>query len=225
MTPPWITEYTRFVVALAAIIDPLAAIPFYLQLTESYTAEERRRTARTAAIVVAVVLFVAALTGDTLLWVMGTSLPAFRVGGGIVMLLMAISMLEAQTTPLRQTKEEVAASTDKLADKMGDETADKTGIAVVPLGIPLLAGPGAISAVVIQMDRGSGPVHALLVLGGIAIVASSCWFVFRHAEKVGRVIGPIGLNVIVRLFGLILAAIAIETIANGLKLLFPPLAG
>ncbi len=221
MTDPWITEYTRFVVALAAIIDPLAAIPFFLQLTESYTRDERRRTARTAAIVVAVVLFVAALTGDTLLWVMGTSLPAFRVGGGIVMLLMAISMLEAQTTPLRQTKEEVAASADRLVDK----TADKTGIAVVPLGIPLLAGPGAISAVVIQMDRGSGPVHALLVLGGIAIVAGSCWFVFRHAERVGRVIGPIGLNVIVRLFGLILAAIAIETIANGLKLLFPPLAG
>lgn len=217
MTDPWITEYTRFIVALAAIIDPLAAIPFFLQLTESYSPEERRRTARTAAVVVAVVLFVAALTGDTLLWVMGTSLPAFRVGGGIVMLLMAISMLEAQTTPLRQTKEEVAAS--------GDKTADKMGIAVVPLGIPLLAGPGAISAVVIQMDRGTGPVHGLLVLGGIALVAGSCWFVFRHAEKVGRAIGPIGLNVIVRLFGLILAAIAIETIANGLKLLFPPLAG
>jgi multiple antibiotic resistance protein len=213
LSHPWITEYTRFVVALAAIIDPLAAIPFFLQLTEHYTPEERRRTARIAGLVVAVVLVVAALTGDTLLWLMGTSLPAFRVGGGIVMLLMAISMLEAQTTPLRQTKEEVLVSSDK------------TGIAVVPLGIPLLAGPGAISAVVIQMDRGTGPVHALLVLGGIAVVAFSCWFVFRHAERVGRAIGPIGLNVIVRLFGLILAAIAIETIANGLKVLFPPLAG
>ena len=213
MSHPWITEYTRFVVALAAIIDPLAAIPFFLQLTEHYTPDERRRTARIAGSVVAVVLVVAALTGDTLLWLMGTSLPAFRVGGGIVMLLMAISMLEAQTTPLRQTQEEVAVSTDK------------TGIAVVPLGIPLLAGPGAISAVVIQMDRGTGPVHGLLVLGGIAVVALSCWFVFRHAERVGRAIGPIGLNVIIRLFGLILAAIAIETIAAGLKLLFPPLAG
>jgi multiple antibiotic resistance protein len=213
LSPPWITEYTRFVVALATIIDPLAAIPFFLQLTEHYTPEERRRTARIAGLVVAVVLVVAALTGDTLLWLMGTSLPAFRVGGGIVMLLMAISMLEAQTTPLRQTKEEVEVSNDK------------TGIAVVPLGIPLLAGPGAISAVVIQMDRGTGPVHALLVLGGIVVVAFSCWFVFRHAERVGRAIGPIGLNVIVRLFGLILAAIAIETIANGLKVLFPPLAG
>lgn len=213
MTDAWIPDTTRFVVALAAIIDPLAAIPFFLQLTERYTPEERRRTARTAAIVVAVVLVVAAMTGDTLLRIMGTSLPAFRVGGGIVMLLMAISMLEAQTTPLRQTQEEVQAS------------GDKTGIAVVPLGIPLLAGPGAISAVVIQMDRGSGPVHGLLVLGGIVLVALGCWFVFRHAERVGRAIGPIGLNVIVRLFGLILAAIAIETIAAGLKMLFPPLAG
>ncbi len=210
---PWITEYTRFVVALAAIIDPLAAIPFFLQLTKSYTVEERRGVARTVGIVVAVVLGVAALTGDTLLRLMGTSLPAFRVGGGIVMLLMALSMLGAQTTPLRQTEEEVVAS------------GDKTGIAVVPLGIPLLAGPGAISAVVIQMDRGAGILHGLLVLGGIALVAASCIAVFRHAEKVGRAIGPIGLNVIVRLFGLILAAIAIETIAAGLKLLFPPLAG
>lgn len=213
MTDLWITEYTRFVVALAAIIDPLAAIPFFLQLTERYTPEERRRTARTAAVVVAVVLVVAAMTGDTLLRIMGTSLPAFRVGGGIVMLLMAISMLEAQTTPLRQTQEEALAS------------GDKTGVAVVPLGIPLLAGPGAISAVVIQMDRGSGPVHSLLVLGGIVLVALACWFVFRHAERFGRAIGPIGLNVIVRLFGLILAAIAIETIAAGLKMLFPALAG
>jgi len=213
VTDPWITEYTRFVVALAAIIDPLAAIPFFLQMTASYTAEEKRKTARTAATVVAVVLAVAAITGDTLLRMMGTSLPAFRVGGGIVMLLMAISMLGAQETPLRQTREELAASEDK------------TAIAVVPLGIPLLAGPGAISAVVIQMDRGTGVVHGLLVVGGILLVAGSCAVVFRHAERVGRAIGPIGLNVIVRLFGLILAAIAIETIAAGLKLLFPPLAG
>jgi len=208
----WITEYTRFVVALAAIIDPLAAIPFFLQLTEHHSADERRRTARTVGVVVAVVLSVAALTGDTLLRMMGTSLAAFRVGGGIVMLLMAISMLGAQTTPLRQTQEEAIAS------------GDKTGIAVVPLGIPLLAGPGAISAVVIQMDRGTGIVHALLVLAGIALVAVACAVVFRHAERVGRAIGPIGLNVIVRLFGLVLAAIAIETIAAGLKLLFPALA-
>jgi multiple antibiotic resistance protein len=213
VTDPWITEYTRFVVALATIIDPLAAIPFFLQMTESYTAEEKRRTARTAAIVVGVVLAVAAITGDTLLRMMGTSLPAFRVGGGIVMLLMAISMLGAQETPLRQTREELAAS------------GDKTAIAVVPLGIPLLAGPGAISAVVIQMDRGSGLVHGLLVVGSILLVAGSCHVVFRNAERVGRAIGPIGLNVIVRLFGLILAAIAIETIAYGLKVLFPPLAG
>jgi multiple antibiotic resistance protein len=210
---PWITEYTRFVVALAAIIDPLAAIPFFLQLTERHTPAERRRTARTVGIVVAVVLATAALTGDTLLRLMGTSLPAFRVGGGIVMLLMAISMLGAQTTPLRQTQEEVEASSDQA------------GIAVVPLGIPLLAGPGAISAVVIQMDRGTGAVHVLFVLASIALVALACGFVFRHAERVGHAIGPIGLNVIVRLFGLILAAIAIETIAAGLKLLFPPLAG
>lgn len=208
-----LTDYTRFLVALATIIDPLAVIPFFLVVTRGYSLVERRRTARTTALVVCLVLIVAALSGETILAMMGTSLAAFRVGGGIVMLLMAISMLMAQTTPIRQTEEEVRAAEER------------TAVAVVPIGIPLLAGPGAISAVVIQMDRGQGLVHAGLVVATIVVVALACWIVLRHAEGVGRAVGPIGLNVIVRLFGLLLASIAIETIANGLRQLFPPLAG
>jgi multiple antibiotic resistance protein len=101
----------------------------------------------------------------------------------------------------------------------------KAAIAVVPLGIPLLAGPGAISAVIIQMDRGSGLTHVVLVLLAILLVAVSCWVTLRYAERVGRFVGPIGLNVVIRLFGLVLAAIAVETIANGLRGLFPVLVG
>lgn len=207
------TEFTRFCVALLAVLDPLAAIPIFLGLTQGYSTGERQRTARVTAVSVGLLLCAAALAGESLLTAMGTSLASFRVGGGIVILMMALSMLMARPGPMRQTPEEAEASTQKDA------------VAVVPLGIPLLAGPGAISTVIIQMDRGTGPVHATLVVGCIVLVAAVCWLVLRYAEPLGRWIGPIGLNVLVRIFGLVLAAIAVEFIANGLRLLFPVLNG
>lgn len=207
------TEYTRFVIALAAIINPIAVVPVFLGATREFTSAERRRTARLTALAVGGVLGVSALSGEALLRVMGTSLPAFRVGGGIVILLMAIDMLRARHAALPASPY-----------APGDPGAEASSIAVVPLGIPLLAGPGAISASIIQMHRGAGLVHAVLVLGSIVLVASVCWLVLRNAERVGAFIGPVGMNVIVRLFGLVLSAIAIETIANGLKGLFPMLA-
>jgi multiple antibiotic resistance protein len=207
---PW-TEYSRFFVALLAVLDPLAAIPIFLTLTEGQSSAERGRTARITALAVGGLLIAAALLGESLLAAMGTSLAAFRVGGGIVILMMAISMLMAQPGALRQTPEEAAVS------------ASKEGIAVVPLGIPLLAGPGAISTVIIQMDRGSGIVHGALVLACVVAVAVLCFLTLRFAEAIGRWIGPIGLNVAVRLFGLVLAAIAVEFIVNGLKQMLPVL--
>lgn len=206
-------EYTRFLIALLAVLDPPAAIPIFLSLTEHHTPAERRRTALITTLAVCGVLTAAALIGESLLTVLGTSLAAFRVGGGIVVLMMAISMLMAQPDPLRQTPEEAAASTGK------------EGVAVVPLGIPLLAGPGAISTVIIQIDRGSGVVHGALVVLCIFAVSALCFVALRFAEVIGRWIGPIGLNVTIRLFGLVLAAIAVEFIVNGLKLMLPVLAG
>ncbi|MBW2499054.1 MAG: NAAT family transporter [Deltaproteobacteria bacterium] len=203
------TEFSRFTIALLAVLDPLAAIPIFLGLTEGYSLGERRRTAFVTSVAVGTLLVAAALTGEALLTAMGTSLAAFRVGGGIVVLLMALSMLMAQPGPLRQTAAEA------------EQSASKEAVAVVPLGIPLLAGPGALSTVVIQMDRGSGVIHAGLVVACIALVAALCWIVLRYAELVGRWLGPIGLNVAVRLFGLVLTAIAVEFIVNGLKQMLP----
>lgn len=205
------TEYTRFVVALLAVLNPLATIPIFLSLTAGFSATERRRTAAVTAVAVGVLLGASAVAGESLLTAMGTSLASFRVGGGIVVLMMSISMLMAQPGAVRQTPEEAEVS------------AQKEGVAVVPLGIPLLAGPGAISTVIIQMDRGSGAAHGAAVLGSIASVAAICWLVLRYAEPLGRMIGPIGLNVLIRIFGLLLAAIAVEFIANGLRALFPAL--
>jgi multiple antibiotic resistance protein len=207
------TEYTRFFIALFVILDPFAVFPILLALTRNYTNAERARVANIAALTVLIVLVVASLTGEALLNFMGTSLASFRVGGGIVLLLMALAMLQARTDTVRTTPAEEA------------EAEDKRTIAVVPLAIPLLAGPGSISTVVIQMHRSSAEYHSLLVILCILLVCLILWVVLRLASAIGRLLGNIGLSIINRLFGLLLAAIAVEIMANGLKELFPVLAG
>jgi len=206
-------EYSRFFVALFVILDPFAAVPIFLVLTKNYTSTERGRIVNISAITVLLVLFTAALTGETLLKAMGTSLASFRVGGGIVLLLMALAMLRGQSDHLRSTPAEQA------------EAGDKSSVAVVPLAIPLLAGPGAISTVIIQMHREQGEFHSFYAALSIALVCILLWLVLRMATTIGKMLGQIGLNIINRLFGLILAAIAVEIMANGLKQLFPTLAG
>jgi len=207
------SEYTRFFTALLVILDPFMAIPILLALTGGYTAAERNRLVRTTALAVAAVLIVMALLGETLLHFLGTSLGSFRVGGGIVLFLMALAMLQAQADSMRTSPEEERSA------------ASRASIAVVPLAIPLLAGPGAMSTVIIAMHRSAGPHHAALIIGIIVLVSLILWLVLRLARPIGRMLGDIGLNVLNRLFGLILAAIAVEVIANGLKQLFPVLAG
>ena len=156
------TEYTRFFIALFVILDPFAAVPIFLVLTKNYSTDERRRIAKITSLSVLVVLVAVALTGDALLHVMGTSLASFRVGGGIVLLLMALAMLRAQSDMVRTTPAEEA------------EAEDKQSIAVVPLAIPLLAGPGAISTVIIQMQRSDTRYHGLLVILVLHWCAFAC---------------------------------------------------
>lgn len=212
MDAAW-SEYTRFAIALLVIVDPLAALPLFLELTEGYTPRERKRTARVTALAVAGVLAGAALAGESILGIFGTSLAAFRVGGGIVLLLMALSMLTAEPDRTRHTPEE-----DRAASR------DKSSVAVVPLGVPLLAGPGAISAVIVQMNGGAGVLHRALVLGIIGALGVVCWLALRNAERIARFVGPLGVNVVIRLFGLLLAAIGVEFIAAGVREMFPALA-
>ncbi len=205
------TEYSRFFVALLVIIDPFMAVPMLLSFTAHYADDERRRVVRLATLTVGGVLVLSALAGETLLTLMGTSLGSFRVGGGIVLFLMALAMLQAEVGRMRATPQEES------------DAAGRASVAVVPLAIPLLAGPGAISTVIIGMHRSSAPYHALGVLGVIVLVCLVLWVVLRSAQAIGRHLGDIGLNILNRVFGLILAAIAVEVIANGLRQLFPVL--
>jgi multiple antibiotic resistance protein len=204
-------EYLRFTVTLAAVLDPFLAVPIFLTLTASRDAAARNALVRIVAITVFAVLGVSALLGDTILTTVGASLAAFRVGGGLVLLLMSLAMLNAQAGGLRQSKAE--------ADEL--ESRELSG--VVPLAVPLLAGPGAISTTIIAAQKG-GAAHLAAILACIAIVSVLTWVVLRAAQVIGERLGTTGLNVATRLLGLLLAALAIQTMAEGLKALFPGLA-
>jgi len=172
----------------------------------------RRKLAQVVTFTVLAVLVGSAFAGEQLLTVMGTSLPAFGVGGGLVLLLMALSMLNAQVGGVRQTE----------AEAVELEQGQLTG--VVPLAVPLLAGPGAISTTIIASEAG-GLVHRLAIAGCIAGVCILLWITLRLAHVIAVRIGQTGLNIATRILGLVLAAIAIQTMAEGLKELFPGLSG
>lgn len=203
-------EYLRYIVTLAAVLDPFLAVPIYLSVTSRSGESGRLRLANIVTLTVFVVLAGAALFGEGLLRLIGASLSAFQVGGGLVLLLMALAMLNAQAGAMRQT----AAEAEEL------ESGDFTG--VVPLAVPLLAGPGAISMTIIAGQAG-GVMHSLALVACIAIVCAFLWSVLRIAPALGPRMGTTGLNIATRLLGLLLAAIAIQTMAEGLRHLFPGL--
>ena len=200
-------EYLRFIVTLTAVLDPFLAIPIFLSVTAAGDALARQRLANTVTLTVLAVLAGAAVFGEALLKILGASLPAFQVGGGLVLLLMALAMLNAQVGGMRQSRAEV----EEL------ESGALTG--VVPLAVPLLAGPGAISTTIIAAQAG-GVAHTSALLACIALVCALLWVVLRLADAVGQRMGRTGLNIVTRLLGLLLAAIAVETMADGLKVLF-----
>jgi len=204
-------EYVRFFVTLIAVLDPFLAVPIYVSATIARSDDYRAKLAQAVTLTVLAVLIGAAFAGEELLALMGASLPAFRVGGGLVLLLMALAMLNAQAGGVRQSEAE--------AEEL--EQGQLSG--VVPLAVPLLAGPGAISTTIIASESG-GLVHRMAIVGCIAMMCVLLWAVLRLAHVIAPKIGQTGLNVATRLLGLLLAAIAIQTMAEGLKGLFPALA-
>ena len=204
-------DYLRFTVTLVAVLDPFLAIPIFLGATAAHEVRSRRRLAHAVTLTVFAVLAGAAIFGEALLTLIGASLPAFQVGGGLVLLLMALAMLNAEAGKVRQSPAE--------AEKL--EAGDLSG--VVPLAVPLLAGPGAISTTIIAAQAG-GAAHVAALIGCIALVCLLLGSLLRVAELVGSRMGTSGLNIATRLLGLLLAAIAIEMMTEGLKELLPGLA-
>lgn len=203
----------KLLAGLVTVLNPLGAIPIFLSLTESRTPAEKAVAARTTALTVAAVLLISAFAGQQLLRFFGISLASFRVGGGILILFMAIAMLHAKRSGAKQSREESV------------EALSKTEIAVVPLGIPLLAGPGSISTVIVYRHEAAAWSEYLAVVGVIICVACLVFLVLRFATPLVAKLGKTGINVIVRVMGLVLAAIAVEFITTGLIDIFPILGG
>ncbi|MGQ9725106.1 MAG: MarC family protein [Tepidimonas sp.] len=200
-------------ITLLAIVNPLAIVPFFIHYTLGFSQRQRRRTIVIAAVTAFAVIAVSALAGLQILEFFGISLASFQVGGGMLLLMSSLSMLNAQPAEAKTTRDEV------------DDAASRASIAVVPLTIPLLTGPATMSTVVIYADQAKTFwQHAALVGYGVVIAVATA-LCFTLAEPISRVLGKTGINVMTRLMGLILAALAVEVMASGLTRLFPVLAG
>jgi multiple antibiotic resistance protein len=202
-------EYLKFFIALLAIVNPVGTIPIFINLTANQEAKIRNKNGVMAAASMGIILLLVLFTGEAILQFFSISIDSFRVGGGILILLMAISMLNAKMSNVKQTKEEEL------------DSADRDSVAVVPLGTPLLAGPGAISTVILYAQRSPSALHYAYLVVGILLLLCLTALLFRLAPTIARLLGKTGINIVTRLMGLIMAAMGVEFISHGLKQLFP----
>ena len=225
-------------VTLLAIVNPLAIVPFFIHYTQGYSTEERRRTIWIASFSAFCVIAISALLGLRILDFFGISLASFQVGGGMLLLMSSLSMLNAEPAEAKATINEI---NEAQADSRfhGDPSyaqsyavrtqapveinPARTSIAVVPLTIPLLTGPATMSTVVIYAEKAKTfPQLATLVAYGVVIALATA-LCFAAAQPIARLLGKTGINVMTRLMGLILAALSVEVMSEGLIKLFPML--
>lgn len=212
MQPLEFAIFLQFFVGLIAAVNPIGIMPIFVSLTGHMSPEERNKTALTANIAVCVILTVSLLAGQFLLDMFSISLDSFRVAGGLLLLTIAFSMMSGKLGEDKQNKQEKS------------ESVSREQIGVVPLAMPLMAGPGAISSTIVYGSRYPGITSTVGIALTIVVFATCCWMLFRAAPIIVRFLGQTGINVITRIMGLILAALGIEFIANGLRALFPGLA-
>ncbi|BCN37073.1 UPF0056 inner membrane protein [Alicycliphilus denitrificans] len=210
-------EWIKPLIALLAIVNPLAIVPFFIHYTNGFSAAQRRRTVQVAAFSAFCVIAACALVGLQVLDFFNISLQSFQVGGGLLLLISAMNMLGAQPAETKPHTNELEEGAQKAAQG--------SSIAVVPLTIPLLTGPAAMSTVVIYADRAQTLWQHLALVGYGVVVGAATALCFALAEPIERALGKTGINVMTRLMGLILAALSVEVMADGLSKLFPVLAG
>ena len=206
-----LTELLKSFTGILSIVNPIGAIPIFLGLTSSMNKRERNKTANVAALALVIILLIAAYTGEYLLDFFGVSMASFQVGGGILLLLIAISMLYAKISHARHTPQEA------------QEAEDMDSVAIVPLAMPIMAGPGSISTVILYAHNFTQISQWLTFSCVITVVGLITWLCLRLAVPIGNKLGQTGINITVRILGLFLAAIAVEFMSNGLKALFPVL--
>ena len=194
------SAYFKFFIGLFALVNPVGIIPVFISMTSYQPAAVRNKTNLTANLSVAIILLTSLFLGDGILQIFGISIDSFRIAGGILVVTIAMSMISGKLGEDKQNKQEKS------------ETAVRESIGVVPLALPLMAGPGAISSTIVWGTRYHSWVHLV-----------GCWGIFRMAPWLVRLLGQTGINVITRIMGLLLMALGIEFIVTGIKALFPGL--
>ncbi len=191
--------------SLFVIVDPLATVPAFLAMTPNDTAEQRIRTARLACCVAAGVLLAFSFAGQLVFKVMGITMPAFQIAASILLLIVALDMVRAQRSRVQETREETKAGTEK------------TDIAVTPLAIPMLAGPGAISTTILLQNEAKTIPQHIALYGCIVAVALVSYLILRISARSVRWLNPILMNIAIRIMGLLLAAVAVQFMLNAIK--------
>jgi multiple antibiotic resistance protein len=202
-------------ITLLAIVNPLAIVPFFIHYTQGFSREQRRRTIAISSFSAFVVIAACAVAGLQILDFFGISLASFQVGGGMLLLTSALNILNAQPAEAKTTSHELEDGAEKAA--MG------ASIAVVPLTIPLLTGPATMSTVVIYAEKAKTFLQLGTLVGYGVVIGLATALCFALAQPIARVLGKTGINVMTRLMGLILAALAVEVMSDGLVKLFPML--
>ncbi len=195
--------------SMFVIVDPLATVPAFLAMTPTDTPAQRIRMARLACTVAAGVLIIFALAGRFIFKFLGITMPAFQLAASIVLLLVALDMLRAQRSRVQETHEETAAGVEK------------TDIAIAPLAIPMLAGPGAISTAILLHNQAADLIQRGALYGCIALVCLACYVIFRLSARGAQWLSPIAMNITVRVMGLLLCAVAMQFLLNAIRDLKP----
>jgi len=201
------STYVRFsVLALSSIfflVDPFAALPTFLAVTAGQNEAKRKKTARKASMTAWVVLTAFAVAGQYIFRMFGISLPAFEISGGVILLLIGLDMLEAKRSPTQESPSETQAASAK------------EDVGIVPMGIPMLAGPGAITSVMVLVGQAQTHWQMAAILGCIAFTAGVCWVVLHFAARIAQAMGETGIRILIRIMGLLLVALAIQYFVNG----------
>ena len=210
------TEIIKIILAFMVLINPFGALTLFLDSTHGYSLNNRRKVARIACLTIFITISFFTLAGETLLKLLGISIGSFQLAGGILVFLIALNMMNGEGNPVKPDQENF--DVDHLQG-----APPRMAAAVVPIAIPMMIGPGGISTVIIYSSQVTGilQVSAILIAG--LFISLFCYVALMAAGRISRLLGDTGLNIMSRIMGMLLAAVSIEIIVNGLRTLFPDL--
>ena len=203
--------FVKFFVSLIAVVNPVGIMPVFVTLTQHMDESERIKTALVANLAMFIILCLSLVVGKYFLEMFSISINSFKIAGGMILLMIAFSMISGKIGEDKQNKQEQNES--KIKEQIG----------IVPLALPLLAGPGAISATIVYGTKNPGIFNILATTLTLGIFAITCWILFRTSHLIVKFLGQTGINVITRIMGIVLASMGIEMIIQGIKILLPGL--